>query len=259
MIKLLDSHFHPQLMSNPEQGIANAVKEGVRYLLAVSVEAEDNVKLASYKEYCAVHHKEVDFQYSFGIHPCNDNSNYSLHNINLPQPKDIMAIGETGLDAVRTTCSIVNQDKLLREHIELSIAWQKPLILHIRQAHQDAVRVLKTYSGITGIVHCFEGNWEEAKKYLDLGLYISFSGLVTYPNNQAIAEVAKLMPTDRILTETDSPFLTPYPLKRSSSNYPGNVIKILQCISQHRNTSDIDLSKHVINNYLTLFKNVKHS
>jgi TatD DNase family protein len=133
--------------------------------------------------------------------------------------EEIFAIGEIGLDYYRNHTSISKQKEFFKKQLLLAKKYNLPVLLHIRDAFEDAYNILKENEVTKGLVHCFSSDFETAKKFIDLGFYISFSGVITFPKSDNIKNTATLIPFERILVETDSPYLSPVPL-RGKTNYP---------------------------------------
>lgn len=163
---------------------------------------------------------------SVGIHPCEDMALLQSATIErlLKTASDdkVWAIGETGLDYHWSTENKIEQQASLARHIHVSQQLKKPLVIHMRDAKQDTLDILRVEGAEHGIIHCFTEDWDTAKRALDLGFYISFSGIVSFKSAQIIQEAARNMPKDRILIETDSPYLAPVP-KRGRPNEPAFV------------------------------------
>ena len=163
---------------------------------------------------------------SVGIHPCEDigvlQSATGGRLIETADAEHVWAIGETGLDYYWSTENKKEQQASLARHIYASQQLKKPLVVHMRDAKEDTLDILKAEGAEHGIIHCFTEDWETAKRALDLGFYISFSGIVSFKSAQMIQDAAKNMPKDRILIETDSPYLAPVP-KRGRPNEPAYV------------------------------------
>lgn len=163
---------------------------------------------------------------SVGIHPCEDiqvlQSSTVENLLNFADKPHVWAIGETGLDYYWSKENIAEQKKSLARHIHVSQSLKKPIVIHTREAKHDTIDILRAEKAEHGIIHCFTEDYDTAKKALDLGFYISFSGIVTFKKATELQEVAKKMPKDRILIETDSPYLAPVP-KRGKSNEPAYV------------------------------------
>lgn len=182
-------------------------------------------------------HKDSDLQLgmSVGIHPCEDTDVLTQASVDrlqkLADHPSIWAIGETGLDYYWDQDKATEQKQSLVNHIHVSQILKKPLVIHTRSARQDTLDVLSAENAEHGIIHCFTEDWQTAKKALDLGFYISFSGIVTFKNAQDLREIAKKIPKDRLLIETDSPYLAPVPM-RGKPNQPAFVPYVAQCLAE---------------------------
>ncbi|MGZ8136077.1 MAG: TatD family hydrolase [Methylococcaceae bacterium] len=194
---------------------------------------------------------------SVGVHPnVQDGEDPSIEKlISLASSDKVIAIGETGLDYFRSEGDLNWQQQRFRNHIRAAKTLGKPLIIHTRQAQQDTLRIL-TEEGASetgGIIHCFTEDWAFAQGALDLNFYISFSGIVTFNNAKTIKEVAKKVPADRFLIETDSPYLAPAPF-RGRPNYPTYVRYVAEHLAELRGTSIDQIAELSTNNFNSLFK-----
>ena len=222
-MKLIDTHAHLQFQAyDPDRD--EVVQRNSEELAAVinvgtSVDTSENgIELAK---------KINNFYASVGVHPHHvdqwDDKTYEVLKT-LGKNKKVVAIGEIGLDKHLykdyPRPDLKKQGEILEEQVNLALELAKPILFHCRDAYDELYEQIKGYKGrVGGLMHCYMGTWEQAKKFLDLGLYISFSGNITYKGNDYIRETAKKLPDDRILTETDSPFLSPEP-RRGQRNEP---------------------------------------
>jgi TatD DNase family protein len=232
---IVDSHCHLNRLdlSDFDQSLDKALDEarlqGVEHFLTVAVELDDADTLASLAK------RYPDVSYSVGWHP-SDVENKSILDwlIEKAAAKKCVAIGETGLDYyhLKDEAHKKNQHQLFSEHIEAAKVLKKPLIIHTRQSIDDTLAKLRDEHdlNIAGVMHCFTEDWASAKKALDLNFYISLSGIVTFKNAHLVHEVAKHTPLDRLLIETDSPYLAPHP-HRGKTNYPGWVKYVAETIA----------------------------
>jgi len=165
-----------------------------------------------------------------------------------------VAIGETGLDYFRSDGDLEWQRARFRTHIAAARACAKPLIIHTRDARGDSIRILREEGAdaVGGVLHCFTEDWETARQGLDLGFYVSFSGIVTFKTATALRAVARQVPLDRLLIETDSPYLAPVP-HRGKPNEPRFVPLVAACIAAERGIALEDLARITSENYLRLF------
>jgi len=171
----------------------------------------------------------------------------------------VKAVGETGLDYYYTAETAVEQKKLFAEHCALALEFEKPLVVHTRDADEDTVAILREFFNAwkgdparLGVLHCFTRDTKLAKQVLDLGLMVSFSGIVTFANADPLREVAKYVPDDRLLIETDSPYLAPVPM-RGKRNEPAFVVHVAKQLAELRGVSVDSLANSTARNARTLF------
>ena len=201
-----------------------------------------------------------NFYASVGVHPdyedIEEPSVGAL--VSLAQHPKIVAIGETGLDYFRLTGDLEWQRERFRTHIRAAILANKPLIIHTRSAAEDTIRIMREEGAnkVGGVMHCFTENLEVALQAIELGFYISFSGIVTFKNATQIKEVAQAIPLDKILVETDSPYLAPVPF-RGKTNQPAYVKYVAQEIANLRGISLDAVMQATTQNFFTLFKHAK--
>lgn len=169
----------------------------------------------------------------------------------------VVAIGETGLDYFRKPEPLDWQRERFRTHIRASRASGLPLIIHTRNAAEDTLRIMREERAdeIGGVMHCFTESWEVAHQAMALGFYISFSGIVTFKNAAALQEVAKQVPMDRLLIETDSPFLAPVP-HRGKTNDPSKVVHVAEKVAELKGVTVDEVAKHSTDNFFRLFKKI---
>jgi len=253
---LVDSHCHLDLLDlTPEAGdlnkvIARAKENNVHYILNVCVGLSDFPKVLKTAEtYPFV-------SASVGLHPNDRDEEVTSETlVQLANHPKVIAIGETGLDYFRSSGDVEWQRKRFRSHIEAALTIQKPLIVHTRDAKDDTITLMQKEHAhkVGGVMHCFTEDWSTAKKALDLNFYISFSGIVTFKNAAILQEVAKQVPLDRILIETDSPYLAPNP-HRGKPNEPAYVKHTAEYIANLRHISLSEFAEQTTENFFTLFK-----
>lgn len=251
---LIDSHFHILEMKKKDIDTKNFLNEwfksGGSYLLDVGIN-EDNLseRLNESWDFPKLYH-------SVGIHPNYANGNIELRISNIEKQLNndkIIAIGETGLDYYWDKVSKNVQKDFFKSHIELSIKHSLPIIVHDRDASEDIIDILKQYKGKAfGVIHCFSSSPEFANEYLKLGFYLSFAGNVTYRKSISIQETLKITPHDRLLIETDSPYLSPQKV-RGKVNHPGNISYTLDFISDKLDITRESLVTKVKQNFVHLF------
>jgi TatD DNase family protein len=191
-----------------------------------------------------------------GIHPHDAKTvDKGFHEelMKLLKEKRIVAIGETGLDYFYDKSPREKQKQVFREHIRIARETDLPIILHIRDAMEDALLILRDEKTPTkGVFHCYAGGLKYLNEALSFGYYISFSGVITFKNNEELREVARITPIDRILCETDCPWLAPLPF-RGKLNEPANVKYVYSTIASVRNISTEELAEKVKQNNMTIF------
>ncbi len=165
----------------------------------------------------------------------------------------MIAIGETGLDYFHVKKEEADwQRDRFRRHIKASNESGKPMIIHMRDAKEDTIRILTEEKAEAGVMHCYSEDWETAQAALDLGFYISFSGILTFNSAQSLREVAMKVPAERLLVETDSPYLTPSPF-RGRPNSPAYTYYVVEKLAEIRNTSIDEMATTTTNNFNQLF------
>jgi len=254
---LIDSHCHlDRIDLSPYENdfscfMQEAAVHQIEHLLCIAIDLES---------YPAMLELVAGFQQisvTVGVHPnvqdCKDPSVDEL--IALGKPDNVIGIGETGLDYFRSEGDLSWQHQRLRNHINAAKALKKPLIIHTREAKKDTLRILEEEGAgeVGGVIHCFTEDWEFAQQAMDLNFYISFSGIVTFNNATVIKEVAKKIPVDRFLIETDSPYLAPIPF-RGRPNYPTYVRYVAEQIAELRGISVNKIADLSTKNFYDLFK-----
>jgi len=230
----VDTHCHLTMLDltpydgNLDLALAQAREAGVSRFMTISVDLDDHIELAK----IAARHADVG--YSVGVHPCENPAVMARattdYLIELAQPEKVWAIGETGLDYFHSTNFIAEQKQCFARHIHASQVVKKPVVVHTRAAKHDTVDIIRAEKSTHGILHCFTEDWETAKAVLDCGYYVSFSGIVSFKNAQDLRDVVKQVPLDRVLIETDSPYLAPVPY-RGKSNEPKYVPYVAKALS----------------------------
>lgn len=251
---LVDSHCHLNMLDLSDYGgqmsqvIDHAKKLGVTHFLCVSVDLENHRPLVELAE------EFPEVFISAGVHPNEEGVGASVEQLlsHGSHPR-VIAIGETGLDYYREH-NVSIQKQQFENHIEAAIQLKKPLIIHTRSANTDTLDLLKSHQAYRcqGVMHCFTETWEMAKAALDMGFYISFSGIITFKNAIDIQEVVKKMPLDRILVETDAPYLAPMPY-RGKQNVPGYTRYVAEAVANLRQTSFEDIAAATTRNFNELF------
>ena len=253
---IIDSHCHlnyEPLSLSLKETIDRANKDGVRYLLTISTEDKSYDKILN-----IVSKNECVFG-SYGIHPheAKNHKFISFKDIikKTKLNKKIIGIGESGLDFYYNHSDKKDQIKCFEEHITAAQNTQLPIIVHTRNAETETLEILKNRlkeKSFKILIHCFTGSKEFAFKLLDLGSYISASGVVTFKKSEDLANTFKEIPNDKILVETDSPYLAPVPL-RGKSNEPSYIIHTVKFLSKLKNLSFENFSNITTKNFFNLF------
>ena len=260
MTFLVDSHCHlDRLDLSPWNGeldgaLQSAAEQGVGHFLCVSIDLEH------YPNLLAMAKSRPQVSVSVGVHPNEQEGQdpSAAELIALAAEPEVVAIGETGLDYFRcqegAEGELEWQRERFRAHIAAAKATGKPLIIHMRDATEDTLRILKEENAaeIGGVMHCFVEDWEVARRALDLNFDISFSGIVTFNSAKALKEVAVKLPAERMLVETDSPYLAPVP-HRGKPNYPAYVRHVAECIAGLRGTSWEAIAETTTENFFRRF------
>lgn len=257
-LPIVDSHCHLNRLDlnefggNLDEVIHQAHLAGVEHFLCVAVELADVPVLK------ALTLRYPDVSMSVGIHP-NETCQETLsldELIDLARDPACVALGETGLDYYRIEGEEgrTHQQHQFRQHIQAAKALNKPLIIHTREAAEDTIRILQEEHAeeVGGVMHCFTESYDVAKQALDLNFYISFSGIITFKNATQIQSVASRVPLDRILIETDAPYLAPVPF-RGKQNHPALVKHVAQAVAVLRNVSYDTIAKATTENFYRLF------
>ena len=253
---IIDSHCHltyEPMSLNLKDTIDRANKDGVKYILTISTEDK------SYEKILSIISRFKNVFGTYGIHPHEAklhkkiNSKEIINKVKLN--KKIIGIGETGLDFFYNHSDKSSQISIFEEHITAAQTTQLPLIIHTRAAEKDTLEIIKRRKiekDFKFLIHCFTGSREFAFKLLDLGAFISASGVVTFKKSKDLALIFQDIPNDKILVETDSPYLAPVPL-RGKSNEPSFIIHTVKFLSDLKKISFDEFSKITSNNFFKLF------
>ncbi|MCC5958881.1 MAG: TatD family hydrolase [Ectothiorhodospiraceae bacterium] len=258
---LVDSHCHLHMLEpgtdHPEPYLDMAARQGVGHFLTVSVDLDSFPGLLKLAE----NYPQVST--SVGVHPCGKH----LRMVSPAQlaamadhPK-VLAIGETGLDYL---CIAGPEDhewqhQRFRDQIRAARLAEKPLIIHSRQAPEDTARILREEGAdsVGGIIHCFTENWKSACAFMDLGFHISLSGILTFQGAGKLRKVAKRLPRESLLVETDCPYLAPAPY-RGRQNQPAFVREVAACLAEVRGEALEGVAEYTTDNFYRLFPAARH-
>jgi len=256
-IPLIDSHCHLDMKAYSEdlhEVLARAAAHGVHHTITIGIDLESSIRAISLaQEYACV-------SATVGVHP---------HDVDRTAPdtyariceladthrEQVVGFGEIGLDYVKEYSSAANQRRHFERQLAMARELRLPVIVHDREAHEDTLRILKDAGAaeIGGVMHCFSGDLEFARKVLDLGFLISIPGVVTFKNATALQEVARMIPLESIVVETDGPYLSPHPL-RGKRNEPVNVLFTAARIAELRQITLDEVAMHTTANARRLFR-----
>ena len=252
----IDSHCHPYMLdlksydNDFSRFMLETKQSGVDAMLFVAVDMETAKKCADIAE-------KYDHVYcSVGSHPSEkEEDDLSIETLcELAKHPKVVAIGETGLDYYYNSDKLVIMQNRFRTHIQAAIKTQKPLIIHTRNAREDTIAIMRSEKAdqIGGVMHCFTESLDMAKASLDLNFFISFSGIITFKNAAELVEVARYVPLDKILIETDSPYLAPVPF-RGKQNEPRYVKYVAEKIAEIKKISVEEVANITCDNFKKLF------
>lgn len=250
----IDSHCHidfPELAADLDAVLAGMRENGVSAALCVGV------SLDRFPRILAIAEQHAHIYASVGVHPDHEleAEPTEAQLVELAAHPRVIAIGETGLDYFRLKGDLEWQRARFRTHIRAAKACGKPLIIHTREAAADTLRIMKEERAdqIGGVMHCFTETLEVAQAAMELGFYISFSGIVTFKNAVALKDVARQIPLDRMLIETDSPYLAPVPF-RGKLNQPAYVKHVAEEIARLRGVTPEEIGRATTANFRRLFR-----
>lgn len=255
----VDSHCHlnfPDLAARLPDILDDMRRADVGHALVVSVNLRDWPGLMALVEAHPHLHASV------GVHPDNDVEDDDQIEptvadlVQRAERPKVVAIGETGLDYYRLPEPLDWQRDRFRVHIRASLETGLPLIIHTRSAAEDTLRIMREEGARQGVMHCFTESWEVAEAAMALGFYISFSGIVTFKSAKSLQEVACRVPLERMLIETDSPYLAPVPF-RGKQNDPSKVIHVAEKIAELRGVSVSTIQQASTDNFFTLFGKIR--
>ena len=251
--KFIDTHAHldfEDLQKNIDEILKNSKSVGVEKIIIPGVTLEDTPKIINLIE------KYENLFGAVAVHPSEAKNwqdgyyeklkNYALH-------EKVVAIGETGLDYYWDKSFVDLQKQVFRNHLQLAQKLNLPVIVHDREAHADVLTILKEFPKVKGVMHCFSGSAEFALECVKTGYYIALGGPVTFKNAKKPKEVAEQVPLEKLVLETDSPFLTPHPF-RGKQNDPSKIILVAETIAEIKNLSIEEVATITSQNAEKLFK-----
>lgn len=255
-MRLFDTHAHlddPQLAVREDDVISSATDAAVHQIVAIGTDVESSRNCIDIAD------RNPGVFAAVGIHPngchlATENDWAAI--VKLAQNRRAVAIGETGLDCYWDDTPLATQIDWFARHIQLSHESGKPLVVHMRESESEILQAFDQHhqnGHINGIMHSFTGSPSTAARCLDLGMYISFAGMVTFKNAHQLREVAREIPLDRMLIETDSPYLTPHPHRGKRPNEPRYLVHTAQCLADLREISLEEFARTTTSNARRLF------
>ncbi|MBU0647651.1 TatD family hydrolase [Patescibacteria group bacterium] len=250
----IDTHSHlnlPEFSGEIKEVISRAKEAGLSHIIVPGIDLATS-KLA----YGLANEFDIIYP-AAGFHP-NHIQNADIASMEkiaeLISKPEIVAIGEIGLDYYRNTTDPAEQRKIFQYLLSLASSEAKPVIIHSRASDDDVLEILNMYKSekIRGVWHCFESSWETASRILDLGFYLGFTGNITYSKNEELIEVVQKTPLEKIVIETDSPYLAPLPY-RGQQNEPGYVVEVARKISEIKNAALEVIAQTTTENAVQLF------
>ncbi|MDA0871482.1 MAG: TatD family hydrolase [Firmicutes bacterium] len=253
---MIDTHVHlnfEDYIDDLETVILDAEKAGVSQMVVIGIdEGSSRLAIELSKQYPALFA-------SVGVHPSESENMFEMQATSTQFIEDmlkedkVVAIGECGIDLYHEDYNLEYQQHVFKNQIELAKTYQKPLIIHSRSGVRECIDMLKPYQGqVNGVFHCFNGSKEEANEILELGFYIGVNGPITFKNAKDAKDIAIHVPIEKLLIETDGPYLSPEPY-RGRRNQPANVKYILKTLAQLKNMSEADVDTITTQNAKTLF------
>ncbi|MDX9874932.1 MAG: TatD family hydrolase [Spongiibacteraceae bacterium] len=254
---LVDSHCHlDRLDLTPYDGDLGAALQaahaaGVTRMLCIGIDR------GNAETVCQIARAHEGVYASVGIHPCDiaDEVETAETLIALADRPEVIALGETGLDYHYSRERAAEQQASFRAHLRASKTLRKPVVVHTREAREDTLAILREEvdPAVAGVLHCFTETWEMAEAALELGFYVSFSGIITFRNAEPLREVVRRMPLDRLLVETDAPFLAPVP-HRGKKNEPRFTREVAACVAELKGLSLEEVAEVTSANFDRLFR-----
>lgn len=247
---LIDTHCHlyfKDLIDRLDEVLENARESDVLKMIIVGISGDSNQRAIQLA-------KEYNLYASIGIHPSDvDNADFNEVLLYKDEPR-VVAIGETGIDLYWRQDNLDRQEEMFIKHIELAIELDLPLIIHMRDSFENIYDILVKYKGrVRGVFHCFTLGLEEAMKIINLGFYLGIGGVLTFKNAKELQEAVTKVPVDRLILETDAPYLAPHPF-RGKINEPAYTKCVAIKLAQLLNVSYEEIQKITTNNTKRLFR-----
>jgi TatD DNase family protein len=259
-MELIDTHCHltfDGLAQDIDGVIERSCQAGVTDWITVGTDPEHNQKAVELAE------RFENMYAAVAIHPHDAKTvtAYTMHQLReLAKHPKVVAIGETGLDYHYNLSSPEDQRRVFAEHLKIAAECSLPVIIHCRKAFEETVQILDEYSSSIrkAVLHCFSGSAEQAKIVLDKGYYISFTGVVTFKNAEKTRAAAKVVPLDRLMLETDCPYMSPEPMRKQKVNEPALLIHIVRFLAELKGMSLTEIAQAVTDTSRIFFGPLRH-
>jgi TatD DNase family protein len=250
---MIDSHCHltdPRLGQQLDTVLERAAAAGVERMITIGTDIDDALNCI---ELC----RALDnVRCAIGIHPnhCHEVSPEDLPRLeHLQAEPSVVALGEMGLDYHHHFAPRQRQVEFFEFQLQLAARLGRPIVIHCREAIDDCIAILRGFPSLRGVFHCFTGSPDEARKILDAGYHIGFTGAVTFKKNDDLRTACSLVPLDRLLVETDSPYLSPEPVRSQKTNEPAFVMHVARVVAGVKKLSLEELDRHTTENVKRLF------
>jgi TatD DNase family protein len=251
---LIDTHCHltyPGLLEQQDAVVQRATDAGVKRIITIGTHPADHSGALQ-----AATRFEAVFA-ALGIHPHHaaeipDDFLRSLEE-QVGASDKILAIGECGLDYHGNSAPAAVQKKVFAQQLQLAQRLNLPVILHVRDAHIDTLEIMRNFAGVKFVVHCFSGTPDECRRWIELGAYVGFTGIITYKNAPDVREACRLVPDNRLLVETDAPYLSPQPVRKVKINEPAFVAHVAQQVAVERGCDAVRIAQLTTQNAGELF------
>lgn len=250
---MIDSHCHltdGKYTDSPDQLIQRAAAAGVNRIISIGTDPEDHPAVIG------ICHAHPTVRCAVGIHPnyCHEVDESELTRLREVQADPcVLGLGEMGLDYHHNFADHARQKKFFESQLQLAVEVNKPVVIHCREAFDDFFAIMAGFSSVRAVVHCFTGTIDEARRSLDRGFLLGFTGIVTYKKSDDLREVARFIPADRMLVETDAPYLSPEPMRKQKLNEPALVMHTAAAIASVRRTTVGEIDRMTTENAFNFF------
>jgi TatD DNase family protein len=246
-MNLIDTHAHltfEDLENQVDAVLARSIEAGVTRWITIGTDTDHSERVLSLVD------RYDNMWAGLGYHPhyANDITDADMELLKKKaQDAKVVAVGECGLDYHYMNSVVESQQRVFRQHLDIAAELQKPVIIHTRDAFEDTINILDDYAGKLKnvVIHCYGGDIEQTQRVLDRGYHISFTGTVTFKRSEALREVAKMIPLDRLMIETDCPYISPHPVRNIRPNEPALLIHTAQCLADLHGVSIEDFAQIV--------------